>query len=230
MRARCLTFLACLACGVLVAGVASCSAAPTSSGGGGESTGAASATNVGTAEFELTIGSGVLVSAVTYSLTGPGNFSERGTVDVSHSDTVSVLLGGLLPGSGYVVSLQAQSIGGAFTCSGQSAPFCHRRSADDTRRRSARVLHGRRRCRHGHRDGDGRRVSDDRSGHGPAGHRVGRRVDVAARSGARARPRRARLRVDGDRGFDGERLVTGRHVHLYGDRAHDDRPLGFGWK
>jgi hypothetical protein len=123
MRARCLTFLACLACGVLVAGVASCSAAPTSSGGGGESTGAASATNVGTAEFELTIGSGVLVSAVTYSLTGPGNFSERGTVDVSHSDTVSVLLGGLLPGSGYVVSLQAQSIGGAFTCSGQSAPF-----------------------------------------------------------------------------------------------------------
>jgi phospholipase C len=70
----------------------------------------------------LQLAPGLAVDSVSYSITGPGGFSRSGTVDVSHSDTVSVTIGGLPAGGGYSISVTAKSTDGSTTCAG-SATF-----------------------------------------------------------------------------------------------------------
>jgi phospholipase C len=61
---------------------------------------------------------GVTVNTVAYTITGPHNFNQTGSLDVSTSSTVSALIGGLPAGMGYVISLTATSTDGTTSCAG----------------------------------------------------------------------------------------------------------------
>ena len=60
---------------------------------------------VGSAGLALTPVAGVTINSFSYVVTGPGGFSRTGTVDVSHSATLSTLLSGLPVGTGVLKSV-----------------------------------------------------------------------------------------------------------------------------
>jgi hypothetical protein len=72
----------------------------------------------GSAGIALQIGGGVTVNTMAYSITGPGGFSQAGSIDVSHSTTASVLVGGIPAGTGYSVTLNGTATDGVSTCLG----------------------------------------------------------------------------------------------------------------
>jgi hypothetical protein len=76
----------------------------------------------GSIGVELQLAPGLTFNSLGYALTGPGGFSRSGTVDVSHSASVSFSVGGLPAGSGYAVTLDGTLSDGATTCAG-SATF-----------------------------------------------------------------------------------------------------------
>ena len=49
----------------------------------------------GSATIALQIAGGLTINTVTYSITGPAGFTTSGSIDVSHSTTVSTVIGGL---------------------------------------------------------------------------------------------------------------------------------------
>jgi phospholipase C len=65
---------------------------------------------------------GVTIDTVNYTITGPHGYSKTGSIDVSHSTTISAVIGGIPVGSGYTITLTATSVDGSLTCSG-SATF-----------------------------------------------------------------------------------------------------------
>jgi hypothetical protein len=77
---------------------------------------------LGAARLALQIAPGTSVGAVGYAISGPGGFSKTGTVDVAHATTLSVVVGAVPAGQGYVVSLTATTLDGAISCAG-SATF-----------------------------------------------------------------------------------------------------------
>jgi phospholipase C len=81
-----------------------------------------SSADVGDVAMELQLATGVSLNTVSYTLTGPGGFSRTGTLDVSHSNTVSGVLSGLPAGTGYSISLTGTASDGTTTCLG-SATF-----------------------------------------------------------------------------------------------------------
>ncbi|HZU85530.1 MAG TPA: hypothetical protein VE987_21520, partial [Polyangiaceae bacterium] len=111
--------------GGLGAAVFACSSranAP-SSGRPADESPAPAATSVGAVGLSLQVAPGVTVNSVAYVLTGPGGFTQSGTIDVSMSATVSALIGGIPAGSGYAIALTGVSADGSVSCSGSSAPF-----------------------------------------------------------------------------------------------------------
>jgi hypothetical protein len=74
----------------------------------------------GVARIALAISSGVTLSAVGYAVTGPGNFSRAGSVDVSTSGTVTFLVGGLPAANGFMVGVTAASLDGTTSCAGNA--------------------------------------------------------------------------------------------------------------
>jgi hypothetical protein len=84
--------------------------------------GASHTENVGEARLAVVLSGGAVVNTVSYTVSGPG-VSMMGTVDVSHSTTVSAVLSGLPAGGPDTVGLTATSVDGSLTCSGTSAPF-----------------------------------------------------------------------------------------------------------
>jgi len=68
------------------------------------------------------IDGGITLNSVSYTITGPNNFSQSGTLNVSSSATVSATIGGLPAGSGYTINLSAAATDGTTTCAG-SATF-----------------------------------------------------------------------------------------------------------
>ena len=76
----------------------------------------------GRATFALQIAPGVSVNTASYSITGPSGFSRTGTVDVSHSATLTVTVGGLPAGTGYHITLSSTASDGTTSCMG-SATF-----------------------------------------------------------------------------------------------------------
>ena len=87
--------------------------------GGGASPASKQAT--GSVEIALQAG-GASISAVSYTITGPASFTQNGTIDVSHSNTVSAVLGPFAVGGGYNIALTAVSTDGSENCAG-AAPF-----------------------------------------------------------------------------------------------------------
>jgi hypothetical protein len=74
--------------------------------------------STGNASFALQIAPGVTVNSASYMITGPGGFSKSGSVDVSHSTTLTVTIGGLPAGSGYHITLNATATDGTTMCLG----------------------------------------------------------------------------------------------------------------
>ena len=83
-------------------------------------TGAAVTQNDGTgsATIALQVPGGLTLNTVTFSITGPAGFSQSGSIDVSHSTTVSTVIGGLPAGSGYSITLNSTATDGVSACLG----------------------------------------------------------------------------------------------------------------
>jgi len=77
--------------------------------------------DVGMAQVALTLAGGAVLDTVAYTVTAAGGFSRTGTLDVSHSSTIS----GLIPlptGGPYTLTLMGTSTDGNTSCAG-SATF-----------------------------------------------------------------------------------------------------------
>ena len=74
----------------------------------------------GSVEIALQAG-GASIATVNYTITGPASFTQNGTIDVSHSSTVSAVLGPFAVGGGYNIALTAVSTDGSETCAGAAA-------------------------------------------------------------------------------------------------------------
>lgn len=104
-------FLAVAAAGV---GIVSCSAeAPITDVG--------TSGDIGSVGLTLKLSDGATLSSVAYTITGPGGFARTGTIDVSNSQTISGVLGGIPAGNAYSITLAGTSTDGKTTCSGQAA-------------------------------------------------------------------------------------------------------------
>src|SRR5215813_5059224 len=96
---------------VLALSAGACVGPPTSDGAG-----------TGTLSASLTLTPTANLNTVSYSISGPSSFSRTGSIDVSHSQTVSTTIGGIPAGSGFNISLTGTATDGLTTCAG-SAPF-----------------------------------------------------------------------------------------------------------
>jgi hypothetical protein len=75
----------------------------------------------GSVQIALQVG-GATVNTVTYMITGPASFSQNGMIDVSHSSTLSAVLGPFAAGGPYTITLSGTSTDNSETCTG-SATF-----------------------------------------------------------------------------------------------------------
>jgi uncharacterized protein YjiK len=76
----------------------------------------------GSIGLSLQLASGATLNSVSYTITGPNNFSRAGTIDTSHGAIVSTTIGGLPAGSGFSIALDGTATDGGTHCAG-SAPF-----------------------------------------------------------------------------------------------------------
>ena len=76
----------------------------------------------GSISLELTTPQGVTFTGFSYAIVGP-SFTKGGTLDVSHSTTISALIDDLPPGAGYTMTLMGTAAApNQATCTG-SSPF-----------------------------------------------------------------------------------------------------------
>jgi hypothetical protein len=101
-------------CSVLLfVAAAGCLAPPRSAVGGGQT---------GSITANLALGPHDSLHAAGYAISGPGAFVRSGSIDVSHSATLSATIGGLPAGDGYTISITGTATDGVTTCAG-AAPF-----------------------------------------------------------------------------------------------------------
>jgi hypothetical protein len=102
---------------IALAGVtlAACSNAG-SKGAGGEAD-----ADLGSARMTLQLGAGETLDSVAYTITGPGGYAKTGTADVSHSTTVSFVVGAIPAGTGYSISVTGTSVAGDISCAGSAS-------------------------------------------------------------------------------------------------------------
>jgi len=74
--------------------------------------------NQGQLSLDVQVASGISLDTVRYTITGPVAFSREGTIDVSHSSTVSAVIGGIPVGAGYQITLRSAISGGGGDCTG----------------------------------------------------------------------------------------------------------------
>jgi hypothetical protein len=77
---------------------------------------------VGSLSIALQVAGGQSINSVGYNITGPNGFTKGGTINVSMSNTLSAVIGGLPAGNGYQIALTALTVEGGGSCAG-SAPF-----------------------------------------------------------------------------------------------------------
>jgi hypothetical protein len=70
--------------------------------------------------LELQLPNGTHADTAHYSITGPNGFALQGDIDISNSPSVSALIGGIPPGSGYAVTVTVSSTDATTNCSGQA--------------------------------------------------------------------------------------------------------------
>lgn len=69
----------------------------------------------------LELAPGVTVDAVSYSIMGPAGFSRAGSIDTSHSTTISIVIPALPSGTGYSITVGATAGDLSTTCSGSAS-------------------------------------------------------------------------------------------------------------
>jgi uncharacterized protein YjiK len=92
--------------------------AATLTAGCSTNSGSASKADSGSIGLALQLAQGTSLNSVSYTITGPSAFSRSGTVDVSQSSTVSVVIGNIPAGIGYSIALQGTATDGATQCAG----------------------------------------------------------------------------------------------------------------
>jgi hypothetical protein len=75
--------------------------------------------SVGSLALQLT--PGIAVNTFSYTINGPHSYT--GSIDVSHSTTVSAVIGNIATGSGYTITLSGTATDMQTTCTGTSAAF-----------------------------------------------------------------------------------------------------------
>jgi len=111
-----------MACAALAVG---CLSADGSSAAAPDRSQAAADEQVGTLGMTLVLPGGQSLNTVAWSISGPngsGIIVQQGTVNVPNSLTISFTVGGLPPGSNYVIALSGISTDGLVSCAG-SAQF-----------------------------------------------------------------------------------------------------------
>lgn len=77
--------------------------------------------NGGSIGLQLVLPTGQLITTVTYTVTGPGGLTKTGSFDVSNSNKIQGLIGGLPAGKGYTITLRAKTTDGATSCAGSAS-------------------------------------------------------------------------------------------------------------
>jgi acid phosphatase len=85
--------------------------------------GSATAENVGSIGVALQLAGGSTLNTASYQITGPSSFSKSGSLDLSHSTTLSAVIAGLPAGSGFTISISGTTVDGNTTCMGSSTSF-----------------------------------------------------------------------------------------------------------
>jgi phospholipase C len=83
---------------------------------------AAQPEDTGQIGLELQLAPGLTLNTVDYTITGPSSFTRMAAIDVSHSTTVSAVVGGIPFGLGYRVTVRGTATDGRAVCMG-AAPF-----------------------------------------------------------------------------------------------------------
>src|SRR4051812_38723353 len=66
---------------------------------------------LGSVGVELTVAPGVVFASLSFALAGPAGFSRTDIIDVTKSATLGARLGNVPAGSGYTISVAANSLG-----------------------------------------------------------------------------------------------------------------------
>jgi hypothetical protein len=74
----------------------------------------------GAVAMALDVAPGIVLDTVSYAVSGPGSFMKAGSLDVSHSATISANLSPLPAGSGFTITLSATSRDGSAMCVGSA--------------------------------------------------------------------------------------------------------------
>jgi phospholipase C len=89
-----------------------CSAPPSTHGG--------SVVDVGDVSVALVLAPGEELDTVSYNITNPSGFTKMGSIDVSHSSTISATIAGIPAGNGYTITLTGTTTDGSTTCLGSA--------------------------------------------------------------------------------------------------------------
>jgi hypothetical protein len=88
----------------------------------GDGAGEVDGEHVGSVGLALQVAPGLTLDRIDYTVIGPLAFTKTGSIDVSHSTTVSAVISGLPAGNGYSIALSGTSTDGSTSCAG-SATF-----------------------------------------------------------------------------------------------------------
>lgn len=80
-----------------------------------------SRSSTGSIDLDLQLASGATINTASYSITGPNGFTKSASLDLSASSTLSAVIGGLPPGTGFQITITATSTDGATSCSGSAS-------------------------------------------------------------------------------------------------------------
>ena len=83
--------------------------------------GSGSEAESGSVGLALDLASGGALNTIAYTIVGPGGFSRSGTIDTSHSATVSSTIGGLPTGHGFSITLDGTATDGGTHCAGSAS-------------------------------------------------------------------------------------------------------------
>ena len=82
--------------------------------------GSVSSDDMGSLSASLTLSPTASLNTANYAISGPNAFARAGSIDVSHSQTISATIGGIPVGDGYSVSIGGTATDGLTTCSGSA--------------------------------------------------------------------------------------------------------------
>jgi len=104
--------------GLAVGAVAAAGCARGGLGSGSPGDGPAAEETSGKVSMQLTVDPGVVLDALSYTITGPNAFSRSRTIDVSRASGLLFTEGVLPAGGPYTISITATSVDGTVSCAG----------------------------------------------------------------------------------------------------------------